>query len=105
MAMIGIFTQTNIGDEQQVRNRLLRFSQASTNDSLLCEGGGSDRVLQLFGRNPEQHHGRNPQIMYLEKFLSQPIHRKSELPGHGADLFANSPVRHEGTSDRRAGRR
>ncbi len=85
MAVAGVFTETDIGDNQDVGNLVLDTADGLLNDAVLGKGAGGQFVF--FVGNPEKKDGRNPQVLRFLDFLEDVIDGHLEIAGHGMDWF------------------
>ena len=83
MAVLHVFAQANVGDDQQRRQFLFQQPHGLLDDAVLRVSAGSLGVL--FVGNAEKQDRGNAERMGARRFAHEFIRRKLEDAGHGVD--------------------
>jgi hypothetical protein len=88
MAVGRVFTQTHVGDEDDILHFFLNGPQSPLDYTVRIVSRGAGFVLG-FGQS-EQDYGRDTQVFDLGDFPDEFVHGKMVLTRHGADWVSNS---------------
>ena len=83
MAVLHVFAQAHVGDDQQRRQFFFQQPHGLLDDAVLGIGAGGFRVFVV--RNAEQQNRRNAERVGANGLAQQFIGRKLEHAGHGVD--------------------
>ena len=83
MAVLHVFAQADIGDDEQLGQLLLQQPHGLLDDAVGGVGAGGFGVFAV--GNAEQQHGRHAQLVRAGRLAQQFIRRKLEHAGHGGD--------------------
>ena len=88
MAVIGVFAQTHIGDDEQIQRLVLDGANRLGNDAMGVVSAAAYGVFAL--GYAEKNHRRDPEIDDLATLLHEHVHRHLIGSRHGGDLPAHS---------------
>ena len=83
MAVLHVFAQADVRDDEQRRQFLFQQPDGLLHDAVLRVSAGSLRVL--FVGNAEKQNGRNAERVGARRFADNFVRRKLEHAGHGLD--------------------
>src|SRR5216117_3883044 len=81
--VVGVLTETDIGNQQKARHLLLERSQGALDDAMVIVGVRTDGILVL--GNAEQDHPRNTEVADRLALLHRTIDRQLSNPRHRGD--------------------
>ena len=83
VAVVGVLAQADVRDDDQVGQVLFDLTYCLRNNAVVQVGIGPFRILML--GNPEQNHGRNPEIAHHPALLESLVYRHLRYSGHRCD--------------------
>ena len=86
--MVGVFTHTDIRDDDELWECFLQRPYTLLYDALLRIGFTAGLVL--VGRDAEEHDGEDAYLVERLTLLDELIDREAVLAGHGLDLFTDA---------------
>ena len=81
--VVGVLTETDIGNQQKAGHLLLEHSESALDDAMVIVGVRTDGILVL--GNAEQDHARKTEVADRLALLHRPIDRQLGNPRHRSD--------------------
>src|SRR5437763_1654802 len=93
VAVARVLAEADVGDDEQVRHRVLHGAYGLLHDAVIGVGLGATRIL-LRGNTEEQHAG-DAHAGGILALLDQLIHGEAVLAGHRRDRLAHAAAVHD----------
>src|SRR5262249_36629796 len=88
MAMVGVFAEANIGDDQQAQFRLANGFDGALHNAVFSQRTCTSRVFRF--RESEKDHPGDAEVLDFAAIFGNAVGRLLEYAGHGTDLLSDA---------------